>query len=243
MTTYSEDEDSVDVKKDIAKVEASFSRLSAAARRDTLVQKHTDKQGNVDMEGVATEVAFTRKNYKMLVKALVVSVLLLFLLVLSTFGVSLAAAILAKDTQVDYNSGALMVKNGSDDNTVVKTQEALVDVEDPSIADMSFQELQKMKQILVYGDNGNTGVQFDVKGVSKTAGGRVALLVEGGGTIVYDATGIVNATGIAKTFFEMLEMDSQDTVDDDNSRRWLGGGRGYGRSSHGHGSTARGTWP
>ena len=74
-----------------------------------------------------------------------------------------------------------------------------------------------------------------MKGVLKSADGNVTLVVEGGGTIVFDSEGIVDATGIAKTLLASYlqtenKTDSLDIADGDNFRRALGRGVGCGRS-------------
>jgi hypothetical protein len=216
----------INTKEDEKVESAPMTRLSALpefALQDSMVQRHADKQGNVDIGGMATEAALTRRNYKMLVKAFIAAVFLIFLLVLSTFGVSLAAAILAKDTEVNSSTGVLMVKGASGDGSIVKTKEAVYERKISNVGDIPFRDLRRMKKLILNEGGGDTGVQFEVKGVSKSSDGRVILIVEGG-TIMYDGDGIVDATGIAKTvLLSRLGMDWLDVADGDNFRRALEG--------------------
>ncbi|OEU18068.1 hypothetical protein FRACYDRAFT_238501 [Fragilariopsis cylindrus CCMP1102] len=118
------------------------------------------------------------------------------------FGATIAAARLAKDTEVDSASGIMYAKGS---HKTMKTEDVMIySSATNTIIDMSNDELNVLKVILLTDGN----VKFQIKGYARSMNTdnddddqRVKLLVEGG-TITYDNAGIVSATGDAQELLE-----------------------------------------
>ena len=117
------------------------------------------------------------------------------------FGATIAAARLAKDTEVDSASGIMYAKGS---HKTMKTEDVMIySSATNTIIDMSNEELNVLKVILLTDGD----VKFQIKGYARSMNTdndddqQVKLLVEGG-TITYDNAGIVSATGDAQELLE-----------------------------------------
>ena len=142
------------------------------------------------------------RNLTKILSALAVGTLLL---AGGVFGVSVAAARLAKDTVIDADGTVRSKKNGS----TMKTAEALFVQENvTSIPSFSKDELKGLKYISFMNDE----AYFNVKGYSRSMLDEtvetVTLLVEGG-TITFDNDGITNSTGYATILLEELVKNNK----------------------------------
>lgn len=142
-------------------------------------------------------------------------------LVAALFGASIAAARLAKDTEVDPLSGIAYAKGSA--HSIMKTEEAKF-VHDIRVAKLSNKELDGLKGIIMTSGD----VKFQVKGYARSGtinGNQVMILVEGG-TITYDTEGIMDASGDAErllTFaygdFTEVEAPAEAPAEAPTSRR------------------------
>jgi hypothetical protein len=138
-----------------------------------------------------------------------------FLLIGCVFGATIAAARLAKDTEVDPISGIMFTKGGNQE--VLRTEGVIIYSIAATVADMSNSELDTLKDVQLSGGD----IKFQIKGYARSID-LVKLLVEGG-TITYDITGIVNATGDAKDLLEFV-FGELETVEERSRRRYLANG-------------------
>jgi len=89
---------------------------------------------------------------------------------------------------------------------------------------MTANQLMRLKQLVLFEGN----VRFHVKGHARTpSGDKVIVLVEGG-TITYDAVGILNATGDARYMLDVAFgiTDIDETEDSESNGRKLQGAPG-----------------
>merc|ERR1719359_177672 len=110
------------------------------------------------------------------------------------------AAIMAKDTTVDPETGFATVKGGT---AIMKTSQATNFLANVNPGDMSVEELSVLKKFHM--DGGATS--FDVKGFSKQSD-EVKLLVQGG-TLIFNEFGLLHATGDAA---ELISADHLEIV-------------------------------
>jgi len=142
----------------------------------------------------------SRNKNKAYGKIIVAMSCAILLLIGSMFGVSIAAARLAKDSTVDATNGFMYSKGGS--HEVLKTGEATSQKPfDPS--KWTTDDFMNTKYLLL---NENK-LSFAVKGYSiSPSNNRTVFLVEGG-TIVYDRDEVVEMTGNAQLLFEHAAGD------------------------------------
>jgi len=120
-------------------------------------------------------------------------------LVAALFGASIAAARLAKDTEMDPLTGVMYAK-GDAHSVIMKTSPATF-IHQETIALMTNEELDGLKAIIMTSGD----VKFQVKGYSRSGttdmndgnDNQVMVVVEGG-TITYDSQGIMDASGDAE---------------------------------------------
>jgi hypothetical protein len=133
------------------------------------------------------------------------------LLVGCIFGATIAAARLAKDTEVDSASGIMYAKGSHE---TMKTEDVMIYSSATNIIDMSNEELNVLKVILLTDGD----VKFQIKGYARSMNTdndddqQVKLLVEGG-TITYDNAGIASATGDAQELLEFAYGVNTNTTD------------------------------
>jgi hypothetical protein len=155
--------------------------------------------GDLDVEKAVGKLIETRKNNKLLTKAVIGLVIYSFVLTAAIFGVSIAAAEIAKDTKIDPSTGFVYAKDGGEDSPIMKTAAAVESYVPESIHGMSTEDLAKLLSVTSeYG-----ALMFQVKGFS-TSEEKTMLMVEGG-VLTFDITGLINITGdhpnlIAKPF-------------------------------------------
>jgi len=117
------------------------------------------------------------------------------LLVGGMFGVSIAAARLAKDTMIS-SDGTLQNKRSL---SIVKTKEATVWSSETEIIEMTPQQLANLKTFTLLDGK----IKFDIHGYARTPDdGKVILLVSGG-TVTWDNKGITAATGNARYMLDV----------------------------------------
>ena len=124
-------------------------------------------------------VLSTKKDIKSLRKVTIVLAIYGIFLTFAIFGVSIAAAQLAKDTTIDAETGNLMVK-GSKDGQLIHTSPVSYDHQDLNIVALNNKELSGVTKIkLRDGD-----VEFAVKGFARSLiNETVVIFVEGGSKI------------------------------------------------------------
>ena len=164
--------------------------------------KKLDKDGDGAIDGkefakAAKSMKSDRASNQQLTKALIVLSVFTLLLIGAMFGVSIAAARLAKDT----TTGANGVLESKTDGSLLKTGEALFE-DRTYIADMTSLQLKAVKKLVLPLTNGD--VEFDVKGFAKS-GDKVLMIVEGG-TITFDQEGISDSTGSAQLALDFAEV-------------------------------------
>ena len=167
----------------------------------------TDGDGAIDVQEFTAAVKSlkdTRKSNKNLTKIVIALIVASLLLIGSVFGVSIAAARLAKDTVTD-SSGVLQDKTTG---AIVQTAGALVPIDkNKSIFDMSTEELLHMKEIVLevkpstllgtLEPAGDDEVTEDepapkilmkknkIDGVEMQTNGDVVLILKGGGRLTF----------------------------------------------------------
>jgi len=157
------------------------------------------ESGHFDLEKTAktfVDKVDENKSQKKIIIGLSVAVALL---IGSIFGVSIAAAYLAKDTYIDPSSGVMLAKQGSQEGSPIKTVEPLEMEYNVTVHELSKEQLFAMRKI-VLDDSDEAPVVFDVKGFARGPNATV-LLVEGG-TLSYFDDGGMGATGSALTVLE-----------------------------------------
>jgi len=170
----------------------------------------TDGNGRLDTKEIVMAVehlvARTKANASLKKIVMLLCGFSVFL-VAALFGASIAAARLAKDTEMDPITGVMYAK-GSDaahHSIIMKTKEAIF-IHQENIALMTNDELNGLKAIIMTSGD----VKFQVKGYSRSGttgstgmnmndgnNNQVMVVVEGG-TITYDSQGIMDASGDAE---------------------------------------------
>jgi len=161
----------------------------------------TDGNGRLDTKEIV--MAVEHLVYKTKANASLKKIVMLLcgfsvFLVAALFGASIAAARLAKDTEMDPITGVMYAKG--DAHSIMKTKEAIF-IHQENIALMTNDELNGLKAIIMTSGD----VKFQVKGYSRSGTGmmndgsnnQVMVVVEGG-TITYDSQGIMDASGDAE---------------------------------------------
>jgi len=184
------------------------SSLKADARK-LVKELDADGDGAISIEEFATAInslrdaRFTNKN---LTKVIIGLLFISALLIASMFGVSSAAARMAKDTNIDDN-GTLFNKNSGKN---VKMSQATAWSGKINIVDMTASELLDLKQIVLLDGK----VNFAVNGYAVTPSGDEVMLLVEGGTVYYDNVGIFYATGNARNLldiaFGVVDLDGND---------------------------------
>jgi len=166
----------------------------------------TDGNGRLDTKEIVMAVehlvARTKANASLKKIVMLLCVFSVFL-VAALFGASIAAARLAKDTEMDPITGVMYAKG--DAHSIMKTKEAIF-IHQENIALMTNDELNGLKAIIMTSGD----VKFQVKGYSRSGttgstgmnmndgnNNQVMVVVEGG-TITYDSQGIMDASGDAE---------------------------------------------
>merc|ERR1712070_309071 len=160
------------------------------------------------------------------------------ILVLCVFGATIVATRLTKDTEVDPVSGIAFTKFGRDDHshtTTMKTEDVIIYSELTNPLDMTNDELNNMKVLLL--SDGN--VKFQIKGYARSEDDSELVLLVEGGKIYYGEKGLLTATGDAK---EMLDLAYGSSIDhtDDRHRYLPAGCNGNGNNSVGSGQNTQG---
>jgi hypothetical protein len=193
------------------KMEIRVSSLPSSLRQSiATLNLDIDGDGALD-EGdivMAVDKLGTTTKYNADLKKLV-CLLLLFsiLLIVSVFGTSIAAARLAKDTEVDSLTGIMYAKGG--DHATLKTEDVVfhsVSVSSTTIMEKSNTQLKTLKEILLAGND----VKFQIKGYARAKDGTYITLLVEGGTIVFDINGLASATGDAKILLDSAFGEQQE---------------------------------
>jgi len=199
---------------DVEKVrgELLLSELPANMRKSAMhlvKQIDVDGDGAIDMNEFVAAVASLkneRSTNRNLTKAVTLLSVGTLLLIGAMFGVSIAAARLAKDTRVGAN-GMLEDKHSG---SVMKTGEALFE-DKTNILDMDASQLMNVKKVILLDGE----MQFDVMGYAKSSAGDQVMMIVQGGTVTFDKEGISNATDSAKLLIDL----ALDTTDSDDRRK------------------------
>jgi len=169
-----------------------------------------DGDGLLDADEIAHVIGDltekTKKN-RLLQKVVAAFVVATFLLIGCIFGASVTAARLAQEISVDHKNGFAYVKGSSTD--VMKTAQVLIQ-KTTSIGEMTGKELVDIQEIIFKGGD----LRFVIKGHSRNAENDTVILLVEGGSITFDANGIVNATGYANilllnAFPEVADLDAR----------------------------------
>mmetsp|Transcript_18976 Transcript_18976/g.22808 ORF Transcript_18976/g.22808 Transcript_18976/m.22808 type:complete len:230 (+) Transcript_18976:221-910(+) len=205
--------------------QASMIRLSdfpdayKSSVRNLVGQFDVNGDGCIDAEELSLAVEAlknSRQKNNHLTKIVVGLTIASFLLIGSIFGVSVAAARLAKDTKIDDDSGFLFTK---DKHSVVKTGEAVTWSTPVNLVDMDNEDLVRIKYLSWKSAN---AVHFHVKGYARSSSGeKVIFLVEGGTLTFQDTLGLSNATGDARVLLETAGADFEKDVLENEGTRGL----------------------
>jgi len=162
--------------------------------RLNLDQDADGKIGSDELRDLIVDLLSTKKDNKSLKKVTIVLAIYGLFLTLATFCVSIAAARLAKDTTVDAATGNLQVK-GAKDGQVVHTSPVSYDLQGLNLVALNNKELGSLTTLqLSEGD-----VNFAVTGFARSVLNQRVLIFVEDGTLLYDATGLVSATGTVDT--------------------------------------------
>merc|ERR1712194_801486 len=168
--------------------------IRAEVGRLNLDKDADGKIGSDELRDLIVDLLSAKKDNKSLRKVTIALAIYGIFLTLATFCVSIAAARLAKDTTVDAATGNLQVK-GSKDGQVVHTSPVSYDLQDLNIVALNNKELGGLTTIqMSEGD-----VNFAVKGFARSVLNQTVMIFVEDGTILYDATGLVSATGTVDT--------------------------------------------
>jgi len=186
--------------KDKASIRVSSlpSNIRASAQK---YDKDGDGALGASSMGFAMEDLDKNQNENKILKmALAAFVVLTVLLVGCIFAASITAANISKDINVQPGTGFAYAK-GTDE--IMKTSEAIVYTQGTDIAAFSDSELSALSTLVL--DDGR--LKFRVYGFSRGDDTNpdtvdTVMLQVIGGTITYDATGIMDATGDAKALIE-----------------------------------------
>jgi hypothetical protein len=169
--------------------------------RQLIAELDVDGDGRLDENELAmvlNTLQSARTQNRSLTKLLGGMLFALLALVAAVFGTSIAAAHLAKDTNVD-GSGVLHDKRTG---AVVQTNQAMVRSEGRNLVDLTNGELALLKEMELLDGN----LHFAVKGFarlpSEDAEDKQVLLLVEGGTLAYGKEGMTGATGAALTLVQ-----------------------------------------
>merc|ERR1719464_340255 len=185
-------------------------RLSAHGLQDTsLMGMVGTESGEIDFDKLVDVAKKSREWNKFLWKMVVLLLVFGFFSILAVFGVSIAAAVIAKDTKIDASTGFMYAKAGGDDGgfSILKTAEAMtalmnVDVHGLPAADLPDLESVKFMDV---------ALSFNVKGFAR--GEDVTVLLIEGGTLTFDETGLTGTTGDGPSvLFNAVDVDPVDGV-------------------------------
>jgi len=166
----------------------------------------TDGNGRLDTKEIVMAVehlVYKTKANASLKKIVMLLCVFSVFLVAALFGASIAAARLAKDTEMDPITGVMYAKG--DAHSIMKTKEAIF-IHQENIALMTNDELNGLKAIIMTSGD----VKFQVKGYSRSGttgttgmnndgnNNQQVMVVVEGGTITYDSQGIMDASGDAE---------------------------------------------
>lgn len=173
-----------------------------------------DVDGDGSIDGTELEILIRRlslldsqKDNSLLRNLVAILVLFLLLMTGCVFGASITAARLSKDTSVDPLSGIMYAK-GSD--SPIQTEPVAIRKNGVTVNQMTTNELDVLNEIIL--DNGS--IKFHVKGYAKSLEkNQVALIVEGG-SLIYGEEGLVAATGMAETMFNLVYPDDAVSVEE-----------------------------
>jgi len=131
-------------------------------------------------------------------------------LLVSIFGVSIAAAHYAKDTNID-DDGILRDKHTGN---VIETNEAEMWLDpNANILDMTTAQLVNTKNLVLLKGQMN----LKIKGYAKSPSGDHLMLSTEGGRITFDKNGVLDATGDARVMIEFATgLDFASTIDTSN---------------------------
>jgi hypothetical protein len=172
--------------------------------RESASKLDVDCDGALDAEEIADAISDLDKKEKTnrnLKKSISAIACLCALLITSVFGASITAAILAKDTTIDHDTGFAYVRGSHTE--VMKTNEAIVWDDETLISDMSNDDLVDLKVIVL-----NEGaIRFDIKGFARNEIEDTVILLTEGGTVTYNFEGIISSTGEAKFLLQTIFGD------------------------------------
>ena len=138
-----------------------------------------------------------KKNQKFQ-RAIMAFVLVTCVLVACVLGISVTAASLSQDLVISHENGFAYIK-GTDSN-IMKTSEAVIFKQGMNVGEMSDVELRNLKEVIL--EEGS--VRFVVKGHARDILNDYVILLVEGGSISFDAEGIVDARGDAKYILETV---------------------------------------
>ena len=157
--------------------------------------------GHLDVEKAVDALLETRESNKFLTKVIIGLVVYSFLLTATIFGVSIAAAEIAKDTKIDPSTGFVYAKHGQD-SPIMRTAEAIVSNKPNSIHGLTTGDLADLLTVAFQ----DGSIMFHVKGFSSTEE-KTMLLVEGG-ALTFNDTGLVDVIGDSVSLiFDAFSVD------------------------------------
>merc|ERR1719464_520026 len=185
-------------------------RLSAHGLQDTsLMGMVGTESGEIDFDKLVDVAKKSREWNKFLWKMVVLLLVLVFFTILAVFGVSIAAAVITKDTKIDASTGFLYAKAGGDDGgfSIMKTAEAMTALMNVDVHGLPAAELPDVESIKFM----DVELSFNVKGFAR--GEDVTVLLIEGGTLTFDETGLTGTTGDGPSvLFNAVDVDPVDGV-------------------------------
>jgi len=180
---------------------AKISSLPVRVRDTSIIQRlDPENTGTIGItDAMQTLIASHEKN-KSMSKILMGLGFCMLLLITSIFGVSVAAAYLAKESAVDPETGYMYTRG--DSHKLISTGEAAT-FKSFDQSSLSTLDLVKLKTLFF----NDYDVSFSIKGYSRSSThDRVIFLVEGG-RIEFEGDVVVGVTGEAQILFENIGVD------------------------------------
>jgi len=141
------------------------------------------------------------------------------------FGASITATRLSKDTTVDPVSG-IMYQKGSD--SPIQTEPVAIRNEEVTINELETHELDVLQEISL----ADGLIKFHVAGYAKSLPKNQVTLLVDGGSLIYGEEGLVSATGMAETMFNLVDPDDTDSLEEGGHRTLTHIGRTSSSSSY-----------
>jgi len=180
---------------------AKISSLPACVRDTSIIQRlDPENTGTISITDAMQTLLASHEKNKSMSKILMGLGFCMLLLITSIFGVSVAAAYLAKESAVDPETGYMYTRG--DSHKLISTGEAAT-FKSFDQSSLTTLDLVELKTLFF----NNYDVSFSIKGYSRSSThDRVIFLVQGG-RIEFEGDVVVSVTGEAQILFENIGVD------------------------------------